>query len=211
MNTDKDKTLSVINVLHISFFSQRGSFAAPLLLLWMAMVLFYMSCSRHRTVCLSVTSSAEYEKKTIKSSPKSGEKQRALPHPPCMTLCMGLAFLYLSLSLSLSLSLCKCLSLYPCQTNVALWPRSSTVSVEQLVSIRSPFRSLCARARTLTLVCARTHTHTHTHRHTKKEWGGLLSLAHRSVDGVIESFDQNIWWSSEAPSAGCGHRSVSFH
>lgn len=33
------------------------------------------------------------------------------------------------------------------------------------------------------------HTHTHT---LKKEWAGLLSLAPRSVEGVIESFDQNI-------------------
>lgn len=31
-----------------------------------------------------------------------------------------------------------CLSLYPCQTSVTLWPHSSTVSVEQLVSIRPP-------------------------------------------------------------------------
>lgn len=81
---------------------------------------------------------------------------------------------------SLSPCLRACLSLYPCQTNVALWPHSSTVSEEQLVSIRSPFRSVCA------------HAHIHTLTHTKKEWGGLLSLAHCSVEGVIESFDQNI-------------------
>ena len=206
MKTHKDQTLSVISVLHISFFSQCGSFAAPQLLLWMAMVLFHRSCSsRHRALWLSVTSSAEYKKKhqivpkvwSETASPPPSSLHDSL-HGPHIPLSCALS---LSLSLSLSSCLCKCLSLYPCQTNVALWPRSSTVSVEQLVSIRSPFRSLYARARTRTLA----------HTHTKKEWGGLLSLAHRSVDGVIESFDQNIWWSSEAPSAGCGHRSVSFH
>lgn len=31
------------------------------------------------------------------------------------------------------------LSFYPCQTILALWPHSSTISAEQLVSIRTPF------------------------------------------------------------------------
>ena len=44
-----------------------------------------------------------------------------------------------------------------------------------------------------------THTHTHILTHTKKEWGGLLSLAHRSVKGVIESFDQNIGGAVKRP------------
>lgn len=37
-----------------------------------------------------------------------------------------------------------------------------------------------------------THTLAHAHSHSKKERGGLLSLALRSAEGVIESFDQNI-------------------
>lgn len=48
------------------------------------------------------------------------------------------------------------------------------------------------------------HMHTHArscaHSHTpQKERGGLFSLAHRSVEGVIESFDQNIGGAVERP------------
>lgn len=84
-----------------------------------------------------------------------------------------------TLNLCMSLTFCTSLTVF-----MALWPRSSTVSVEQLVSIWSPFGSLCGYAHT--------HTRTHSPTHTREEWGALLSLAHRSVDGVIESFNQNI-------------------
>lgn len=73
------------------------------------------------------------------------------------TLCRSLTFFNLShvshsLCLRFCLCLCTWLSLYPQQANVAVWPHSSTISVEQLVSIRSPFRSICA--------CARIHSRT---------------------------------------------------
>lgn len=80
-----------------------------------------------------------------------------------------IAFFYLCLPLTPSI-----------HTNVALWPHCSTVSVEQLGSVRSPF-SLPP------------HTHTIT------EWGRLLSLARCSVEVVIESFDQNIGGAVKRP------------
>lgn len=87
-----------------------------------------------------------------------------------------------------------CLPLTPSiHTNVALWPHCSTVSMEQLGSVRSPF-SLPP------------HTHTHDHRVGLPAFFG--SLLCWSSNWIIWP---EYWWGSEASSAGPRRCSMSFH
>lgn len=133
--------------------SQRGSLL-PLLIVWCSVC--FLCQQSEKWILLKST-------KNIKLSPKCGEKQSpalaspstSKPNPQHPSLSF--------------ISVC-----------LSLWPHCSTVSVEQLGSVRSPF--------SLPL-----HTHTIT------EWGRLLSLARCSVEVVIESFDQNIGGAVKGP------------
>lgn len=134
-------------------------------------------------MCKSLSSYKSDACASTKTSTSHQSLESKHQNPPLPLLFMSLTFFYLSLPVSVYV---------PRSIHVRLMWRSG------LVPALSPWNSWFQLGPLLGPY-VHVHMYTHTHAHTGKEWGGLLSLAQRSVEGVIESFDQNIGGAVKRP------------